>query len=168
MTSSRVIEPTRTIAIYICTRGFSYAVMDNALTLIETNLISPKKFDEAKLLEKIKKVVTSFGDITLILEDYSCKNNRKGERSRNLNKKVHSWAQCNSIVVKKYSRDDIREVFSRWMAHTKYDISQVLVNNIEGLRSFFYEPVNYPNREPNYEAIFSAVSLITVNYFSLE
>ncbi len=159
------IEPARTLSIYICTRGFSYAVMDNALTLIETNLISPKKFNGTKLLKKIKKVITSFGDVTLILEDHSSKSNRKGKRSKMINNKVYSWAKKRGIVVKTYSRDDVREVFSRWMAYTKYDIAQVLVKNIEGLKPFFFEPIKYPGREHNYEAIFTSVSLNEAYYF---
>nr|WP_321237225.1 hypothetical protein [uncultured Psychroserpens sp.] len=165
MTNVTHVEPTRTISIYVCSRGFSYAVMDNAVTLIETNLISPKKFGETKLLKKMKQVITSFGDVTLILEDHSSKHNRKGKRSKNLSKKIYRWSKKRGIPVKTYSRDDVREVFSPWMAYTKYDIAQVLVSNIEGLKPFFYEPIKYPERDHNYEAIFTACSLGVTFYF---
>lgn len=159
------IEPTRTVSIYVCSRGFSYAVMDDAVTLVETNLISPKKFNEEKVIKKIKKVITSFGDVTLVMEDYASKYSRKGQRSKRVIKKVLKWARRKGIVTKQYSRDDVREVFSKWMAYTKYDIAQVLVKNIEALRPFFYEPIEYPKREHNYEAIFSVVSYAVTHYF---
>ena len=163
MTSS--IEPTRTVSIYTCTRGFAYAVMENPITLIEANLVTQKNYDEKILIKNMKKVLSSFGEITLVLEDFDCMYHRKGKRSIEISRKIYLWAKRKGIVVKKYSRKDIRDIFSRWMAHTKYDIVQILTQNIEGLQPFYYEPVKYPHSPPSTEAVFSAVSLLITYYF---
>ncbi|MFY0629994.1 MAG: hypothetical protein JXR05_06405 [Flavobacteriaceae bacterium] len=165
MTSLTKVEPTKVLAIYPCTRGFSYAVMENPLKLIEFNLISPKKFDKEKLLDQMKRVINSHKPVTLVLEDCESKYCRKGKRTKNLIKSIFKWAKKEEITVCQYSRDDIRNLFERWNATTKYDIALVLSRNISELQQYIYNKPKYPDREVNIDSLFCSVSLGVTHFY---
>lgn len=165
MSLSTKVIPTRIISIYPNTRGFAYAVMDSALDLVEMQLISPKKFDNLKILNLIKKVVSVYGPATILLEDCRSKHCRKGAKTKQLIRSVAAWTKKNSLNTQYYSREQIREVFSRWNAQSKYEIAEVLSRNIEKLKPLMFDKPKYPAREPNVEAVFSAVSMGVVSWF---
>jgi len=159
------IEPIKVLAIYPCTRGFSYAVMEDALTINEINTVSPKEFDRGKLLRAIKRIVETHKPITLVLEDCECKFSRKGKRSKNLINEVSQWAIQMNIPVKKYSRNQLRTVFEKWYAKTKYEIALVICRNVPELQQYMYEKPKYPEREGNSDSLFCAVSLGVTHFF---
>lgn len=165
MTVSTNIVPTRTVAIYPYTRGFGYAVMESALDLTEMRLISPKQFNNSKLLHLMRKVLLIHGPATLVLEDCNSKYCRKGAQSKQLIRTIAAWAKKKGVHVKFYSREQIRDVFERWGAKSKYEIAEVLARNIESLKPIMFEKPKYPAREPNIEAVFSAVSMGVTHYF---
>ena len=159
MSLSTKVIPTRTVAIYPNTRGFGYAVMESALDVTEMKLISPKKFDFNKILGLMREVISIHGPATLLLEDCSSKYCRKGAQTKQLIRSIAAWAKKKEIPVEFYSREQIRDVFERWNATTKYEIAEVLTRNIETLKPLMFDKPKYPAREPNGEAIFSAVSM---------
>ncbi len=162
---STKVVPTRTVAIYPNTRGFGYAVMENALEVTEFKLISPKKFEFNKILGLIREVISIHAPATLLLEDCRSKYCRKGAQTKQLIGSIAAWAKKKDIPVEFYSREQIRDVFGRWNGTTKYEIAEVLTRNIETLEPLMYDKPKYPAREPNVEAVFSAVSIGVVHYF---
>lgn len=165
MTSSTKIIPEKTLVIYPCTRGFSYAVMLSPLEVVEVNLVSPKQYNSDKLFRVFLNIYELHQPLTLIFENNNSKYSRKGKRSKNLQNRISKWAKKKDITLKTYSRNDIRQIFDRWFAKTKFDIAQVLLKNIPMLVSYSYPPRKYPQRDHNYESIFSAVSLGVTHYF---
>ncbi|MFY0602700.1 MAG: hypothetical protein JXQ93_02040 [Flavobacteriaceae bacterium] len=159
MTNLTNLEPTKVLVIYPCTRGFSYVVMENPLKLIEFNFISPKKFDKEKLLNVIKRVIQTHEPITLVLEDCNSKYCRKGKRTRNFIQEISLWSKRRGVPVKLYSRDQVRNVFERWHARTKYEIALVLSRNIPELQQYMYTKPKYPKREDNRDSLFCSISL---------
>ncbi len=162
------VEPTKVLAIYPCTRGFSYAVMESPLKLLELNLISPKKFDKEKLLNAMKRIVEAHIPITLVLENCNSKYCRKGSRTKNLIQEISLWAMKKQIPVKFYSRDQVRNVFGRWKAYTKYEIAIVLSRNIPELQQYMYDKPKYPERDNNNSSLFSSISLAITNYYAID
>jgi hypothetical protein len=165
MTTLISVEPTKVLAIYPCTRGFSYAVMENPLKLLEFNLISPKKFDKEKLLDAMKRIIETHKPITLVMENCNSKYCRKGKRTKNLIQEISYWAKKKHIPVKFYSRDQVRNVFERWKAYTKYEIAIVLSRNIAELQQYIYDKPRYPERDNNISSLFSSISLAVTNYY---
>tara|TARA_R110002072_G_scaffold7503_2_gene40941 strand:+ start:735682 stop:736179 length:498 start_codon:yes stop_codon:yes gene_type:complete len=165
MSLSTDIIPTRIVALYPNTRGFGYAVMESALEVTEMQLISPKKFDFNKIMSLMREVLSIHGPATLILEDCRSKYCRKGAQTKQLIRSIAAWARKKNIPVEFYSREQIRDTFEKWNANNKYEIAEVLTRNIDILKPLMFEKPKYPAREPNVEAIFSAVSLGVVHYF---
>lgn len=166
MTSSIKIIHEKTLIIYPCTRGFSYAVMLSPLEVIEVSLVSPKQYNSDKLFKCFLNIYEKHQPLTLIFENNNSKYSRKGKRSKNLQNRIRKWANKKDIPFRTYSRNDIRQTFDRWYAKTKFDIAQVLLKNISMLIPYSYAPRKYPQREHNYESIFSAVSLGVTHYFN--
>lgn len=165
MSLSTKVVPTRIVAIYLNTRGFGYAVMESALDVTEMRLISPKKFDFNKILGLMREVISIHGPATLLLEDSNSKYCRKGAQTKQLIRSIAAWAKKKEVPVEFYSREQIRDVFERWNATTKYEIAEVLTRNIDTLEPLMFNKPKYPAREPNVEAVFSAVSMGVGHYF---
>lgn len=159
------VIPTRIVSIYLYTRGFGYAVMESALDLTEMKLISPKTFDFNKLMGLMREVLSIHGPATLVLENCNSKHCRKGAQTKQLIRSISAWAKKKEIPVEFYSREQIRDVFERWGGKSKYEIAEVLTRNIETLKPLMFDKPKYPAREPNIEAVFSAVSMGVANYF---
>lgn len=165
MNASTKLVPTKIVAIYPYTRGFGYAVMENALELKEFNLFDMKKFNSLRVLELVKEIFSIHGPATLILENTNCDYCRKGEKTKQTIRTIAAWAKGKGIYVQFYSRNQIRAIFKRWNATSKYEIAEVLSRNIQQLKPLLFEKPKYPAREPNIEAVFSAVSMGVTHYF---
>lgn len=165
MTLSTKVIPTKTVAFYPFTRGFGYAVMESPLELEEFNLMDFKQFDIGRILALMREIITIHSPITLVLEDTNSKYCRKGAKAKQVIRAIALWAKKKGIHVEFYSREQIRNVFQRWNATTKYEIAEVLTRNIDKLQPLMFDKPKYPAREPNAEAIFSAVSMGVTYYF---
>lgn len=165
MTTKEQIVPERTVAIYIHSRGFSYAVMDSPLELIETRLWEIPSHEIERINQAIRMVIQKHQPSTLIVENCNSQYCRKGKRAKNLIQSLILWAKKHSIPYYAYSRNDIRNVFEPWKAKNRHEISEVLVRNIEQLKPYAYEKPSYPNKERNIASIFVAVSLAVTHYF---
>ena len=113
----------------------------------------------------MREIISTHQPVTLVLENTNSKYCRKGARSKQVIRSIALWAKKKGIPVEFNSRDEIREVFSRWHASSKFEIAEVLKRNIGSLSHVVFEKPIYPNREPNEEAIFSAVSMAVSHYF---
>jgi len=165
MNVSTDVIPTKIVALYPFTRGFGYAVMTSAIDLDEFNLYDLKVFDIPKILSTMREIITIHGPITVVLENTNCKFCRKGANAKQVIRGIAAWAKKKGISVAFYSREQIRDVFERWGGKTKYEIAEVLTRNIDRLEPIMFEKPKYPSREPNIEAVFSAVSIGITHYF---
>lgn len=154
------LVPERTLSIYIHSRGFSYAVMDSPLELIETRL-----WETSQVMDAIESIINQHQPITLIIENCNSRYCRKGKRAQSLIHQVQEYARQNAIPCYDFSRDEVRAVFQPWKATNKHEIAEVLISNIEPLQDYAYEKPSYPNKEKNCAAIFAAVSLCVTHYF---
>lgn len=168
MTSSTKVVPSRIVVMYPHTRGFAYAVMDSPLEIVDMKLYEIKDIDVTDIVSRMREIVKQFQPATLVVEDCSCVHSRKGTRTIKIIKQLSSWARKKGIQVEQYSRGQVREVFGRWKATNKYDISVVLARNIKSLKPFVYQKPKYPNREKNIDALFTAISFGVTRFFISE
>lgn len=165
MEMSTKVIPTKTVAFYPFTRGFAYAVMTSAVDLEEYSLYDMKTFDSTRILELMREIIHIHEPVTLILENTNSKYCRKGAKAKQVIRAIALWARKKGIPVEFYSREQVREVFGRWHARSKYEIAEVLKRNIVALETLKFDKPKYPNREPNIEAVFSVISLVVSHYF---
>lgn len=162
--STRVV-PTKVVSIYPYTRGFAYAVMDSPVNLIEFRLFELKKLDVNRIVRLVLEIVEKHQPVTVVLEDTNSKYCRKGARTKQLIRAIALAVKKKSVEIDFISRDQVRQIFRRWNAKNKYEIAEVLIRNIDQLAAIKMEKPKYPGREPNVEAVFSAVSLLITIQF---
>jgi mitochondrial fission protein ELM1 len=82
-----------------------------------------------------------------------------------MNRRIEEYAEKKSLLINKYSRNDIRFVFSSFNAHSKHEIAKVITENIKNL------PVVLPNKRKSHQpkhysmSIFDAIALGTTHYY---
>jgi hypothetical protein len=155
------------LTLYPNTRGFGYAVMENALTLVEAQIVTVRPLSHERNLNSLKEMIDYFEPTLVILENYDHPSSRKAKRIKELIDAVKDYVQNRNISTKAYSRSDIRFAFSNFNAHTKHEIATVICENIPKLKTRLMPPRKVYESEKYTAGIFDAVSL-GITHFYLE
>lgn len=155
------------MAIFAHSRGFSIAILENALTVLNAYNVVIHKYPirNANILEKVKEKINFYLPEVVILEDSRGYGSRKGKRVKRVINLIENYAISENIAVSKYSRNDIRFVFSAFQAHSKYEIAKVITENVENL------PLNLPEKRKSHEpehysmSIYDAISLGITHFY---
>ena len=155
------------IAFFINARGFGIAVMEDALTVLNAYnvVIHQYPIRNRKILTKIKEKIDFYLPSVIILEDAKGYGSRKSKRVKKVISLIEKYAEDQKLVVKKYSRNDIRFVFSSFHAHSKYEIAKVITENIKAL------PIKLPDKRKSHEpehysmSIFDAIALGITHFY---
>lgn len=144
--------------------GFGFAIMKDALTveIAQSVAVKPRPISNAKVLKKIREKIAYYEPDTIVIEDYQ--KSRKSKRVSKLLKEITKFCEERSITVHKYSRKDIRFVFSNFNAHTKHEISKVISENVAYMKRWEIEKRKCYEGESHIAGAFDAVS-IGVTYF---
>lgn len=165
MSTTTKFTPTRVIVLYPHTRGYTYAVMDSPLEIVEMRLHEVRNVEVNDLVESLKKVVTKHVPASIVIEDSSCRFSRKGKKTKEVLTKLKRWVKRKNLPFFSYTREQIRLVFENWHARNKYEIAQVLSRNIPELEPLMYYEPTYPKREQNIEALFVTISLGVTHFY---
>ncbi|CAL2093309.1 conserved protein of unknown function [Tenacibaculum sp. 190524A02b] len=155
------------VAFFVHSRGFSIAVFEDALTVLNAYNVVIHKYPikNKVLLKKIKEKIDFYLPEIVILENSKGYGSRKSKRVQKVIKLIENHALLNNLNVHKYSRNDIRFVFNSFHAHSKYEIAKVISENLKQL------PVELPQRRLSHQpehysmAIFDAISLGITHYY---
>lgn len=155
------------LAIFANGRGFGLAVMKNALSLIDAYMVSLKYRPVANkhLLEKLKEKIDYYKPDVVILEEPTGYGSRKGKRVHKFIDSIREHTRSVGLKVFSYSRNDIRFVFSNFNASTKFEIANVICENIPTLEKRRPEKRKYYQSEQYAMSIFDAVSLGITHYY---
>jgi Holliday junction resolvasome RuvABC endonuclease subunit len=77
-------------------------------------------------LKHFERLIEHYAPHTLVLPDFEGENSRRVARVRQLLTEMAKIAEKKGITVRRYSRDQIRKVFRRHGAVTKYEIANVI------------------------------------------
>ena len=153
------------LSLYPNTRGFGYAVMENALTLLEARIVTVRPLSHDKNIESLKEMIDYFEPTLVILENFDHPSSRKAKRIKTLIEAAKEYASERHILIKAYSRSDIRFAFSNFNAHTKYEIATVISENIPKLKKRLMPPRKVYESEKYTAGIFDAVSLGMTHFY---
>ena len=156
-----------TLAIFVNARGFGIAVLEDALTVINAYNVVVHNYPicNDKVLEKIKEKIDFYLPLVVILEDATGYGSRKSKRVQKMILLIEEYAEKKKLPINKYSRNDIRFVFSSFNAHSKYEIAKVIIENIKVL------PVRLPEKRKSHQpehysmSIFDAIALGITHYY---
>ena len=155
------------VSFFVHSRGFSIAIFEDALTLINAYNVVIHKYpiQNKELLKKIKEKIDFYLPEVVILENEKGYGSRKSKRVKKVIQLIENHAQSNKLRVNKYSRNDIRFVFDSFGAYSKYEIAKVITENVKKL------PISLPEKRPSHEpehyamSIFDAISLGITYYY---
>lgn len=155
------------MALFLHSRGFSIAILENALTVINAYNVVLHRYpiDNKDILKKVKEKIDFYIPEIVILEDANGFGSRKGTRVKRAIRKIEKYVQEQKLLVAKYSRNDIRFVFNAFNAQSKYEIARVITENVKQL------PIELPKKRLSHMpehysmAIFDAIALGITHYY---
>lgn len=157
-----------TMALFPNGLGFGFAIMKDALTveIAQSLAVKPRPISNAKVMKKIREKVAYYEPDTIVIEDYQ--NSRKSKRVSKLLKEIVTFCEERNITIYKYSRKDIRFVFSNFNAHTKHEIAKVITENVEYMKHWEIEKRKCFEGEPHIAGAFDAISLGVTHFYISE
>ena len=154
------------LAIYPNVRGFGYAVFPEQDVLKDAGVAVIRLRDEQTYMERIDQMVQVHQPSILLLPTANGKFNRKRERIQALLIKIREYAKKNDLIIKSYSREEIRCVFEVFDAYSKVQIAgkictwfPELLNKCPGKR-ITYMP------EHIHQGLFDAISLMVAHNYN--
>ena len=123
------------LALYPNQLGFGYALMENALTLKDYQIVVSRPMSNKYLLKRIRELIKFYEPEIVILEDIKTKRTIKSKRVQELMESILSYAVTNKIPFALYTREQIREVFLNFKAKSKFEIASTIAQNIPALKN---------------------------------
>lgn len=152
-------------AIYPNANGFGYVYMENARKLIDFGSVRINPIRNSQVINRIKKSFDYMRPSLVIVNDADGKSSRTGRRVRKLIDAIETYATELKLLVVKYSRDQIRDIFWEFGAVTKYDISQTILAEFKELEMKLPKKRKLWTSEDHNMAIFDALSLALTWYY---
>lgn len=155
------------LALFVYSRGVGIAVMEDAMTVINACNVVVHRYpiQNRDLLNKVKEKIDFYMPDVVILEDAKGYGSRKSKRVSKVIGLIEKYGLQKSLTIKKYSRNDIRYVFSSFGAHSKYQIAKVISQNVKQL------PIKLPEKRKSHQpehysmTIFDAIALGITHYY---
>lgn len=152
------------LAIYPNVRGFGYAFFPEHKVLKEAGTATIALRKEERYIERILGMIDVYKPTVILLPTSDGKFNRKRERIRLLLIKIRSIAKANDIVIKAYSREEIRLVFEEFQAYSKVQIAQALNRWFPDIAKRCSQERKQYMAEDYYQGVYDAVSLVMTYY----
>jgi len=123
--------PGLVLSIYATTRGFAFALFESPLSPVDWGVkVAVRASKNAECVEGITKLVETYQPDAVVIEDYRAAGSRRSLRIRRLYRAIEAWTASQAIETYRYSRNLIRETFSRLGAYTKEEIAQIITKHI--------------------------------------
>lgn len=159
---------TTILAIFPNTKGFGYAVMENALTANDYGIVTVNPISNEKIIKRIQDFLDYVKPKAVIVEDYKGLQSRKSKRVEKLIDKITGEATKRNITVSSYPREQIRFVFRQFGAYSKYEISKTIAEHIAHLKVHLRPKRLYYQAEPYTMGIFDAISLGITHFYNTD
>ena len=167
MIDSRYVKEgqERVLAFYFSTLGFGYSYMNSPIEVIDKGMLCITPVNNAKTLMHVKRLVKKLKPECIVIEDSRGELSYKSIRIKTLLKNVERFTKQKGIVCYKYSRSQIRMVFSNWNAKTRYEIAKVIARNVWAFSNILFQKPKYPRIESYRSVLFDSASLAITHYY---
>lgn len=163
--STRPYPSGLTMAIFPNAIGFGYAVMKDAITVEDAQVVAIKQrpIDNQLVLNKVREKIAYFEPETIVVENTN--QSKKSKRVSKLIQGIIDFAEERGVEVATYSRDDIRFVFSNFNAHSKHEIAKVIAENVDLMKHRLMKKRRCFEGEAYATGSFDAVSLGVTHFY---
>ncbi len=116
----------RVLSIAPSTRGFGYAVLEDAANLVDWGSKSVEGNKNTECLIKVEALIAHYQPTLIVLEDHSGKDSRRSARIVTLGKRLVALASQREVKVKLFSQAQVRRVFFGERKGTKHALAEIL------------------------------------------
>jgi GNAT superfamily N-acetyltransferase len=161
-------EKTVLLSVFPNFRGFGYALMEEALKVIDAEVISIRPVSNRLTIKRIRELIDYYEPQLVVLEDYQGIGSRKSKRIKKLIDATISYAEKKDLPIETYSRANIRVVFSNFNAYTKHEIATIISENIPVMKTKLMDKRKPDETEKYTAGAFDAVSLGITHFYLKE
>lgn len=161
-------NPNIILAIYPNPLGFGYAFMENARTPWDCGVVKVKPASNKENIRRIISFIEYYEPELVVLQDYEGKYEWKGRRVKKLIQEIKSLATKLEIKVQQYTREQIRTVFEQLGAKTKYEIAEVISQELKQFKKKMPDLRKPWMPEDYHMGMFDALSLAITHFFLIE
>jgi hypothetical protein len=154
-----------TVTLYPNAFGMGYVISENPKEIINYGIAKIKPLTKDKYIKRLLRFIKYYKPTLILLRGYREADNRISKRITKVINAFEKEAEKLNLPVHKYSREDIKQVFSQFEGNTKYEISKTITSWYPELKRFM--PDIRKNSKPEHYrmGIFDAFALmLTHNY----
>lgn len=122
------------LAVYPFGRGFAFIYFEGPLSPVDWGV---KEFHgankNARALEALRVLVDRLQPDALVLQDCTGPLARRAKRIKHLHRLIAHFAGVQSIDLHTYSREQVRDCFSKVGARTRIEIAQAIASQVHAL-----------------------------------
>ena len=158
-------EDHRVFSVDPTSRGFGFAVLEGAGTLIDWGTRDIGHADSAGALREIGALLEHYAPDVIVVEDTADRSSRRRTRVRNLIKSAGQDAAARSVSIDRVSRRQVLQLFNHAGASTKHRIAEIIAEHFPEL-SPHVPPFRKPWMSEDVRmSIFDAVAFALVHYY---
>ena len=119
------------LSIYATPRGFAFVLFESPLSPVDWGVkVIPGRNKNARCIKEIAKLIDRYQPDAVVIEDCGVVGSRRSSRIRRLYRAIEAWASNQMIRTFRFSRNLVRETFSKLGAFTKDEIAEAIAKLI--------------------------------------
>lgn len=108
------------------TRGLAYVVMEGPAKILDWGVAEARFSKNRRCLDYAKELIEFYEPQAVIMEDPKGSGCRRYPRTARLLASLADQSRKLGVTAYLYPRDDVKELFRRFGAHTKYEIAKAI------------------------------------------
>ncbi|WP_046756470.1 hypothetical protein [Kordia jejudonensis] len=153
------------VTLYPNAFGMGYVISETPKELINYGIAKIRPLTKDKYVKRLHKFIKEYRPALILLRDYTDSDNRISKRVMKVIDAFEREAKELELPIFKYSRDDIKEVFSQFDGNNKYVISKTITSWYPELKRYMPDIRKYPNAEHYRMGIFDAFALMLTHHY---
>lgn len=153
------------VTLYPNAFGMGYVISETPKELINYGIAKIRPLTKDKYVKRLHKFIKEYRPALILLRDYTDSDNRISKRVMKVIDAFEREAKELELPIFKYSRDDIKEVFSQFDGNNKYVISKTITSWYPELKRYMPDIRKYPNPEHYRMGIFDAFALMLTHHY---
>jgi len=154
-----------TLTFYPNAFGLSFVISKGPNDIVHFGKKTVSKKQITDFLEKIESIMDDYEPELVILRDYNHPKGHLSQKYKGIWQAIEEQALFKGLPVFKYSRDQVKEVFSSFDAKTKFEISERIIEWYPQLKSRSPRKRKPWMNEDNQMGIFDAFSLMLTHSY---
>lgn len=119
------------LSVYATPRGFAFALFESPLSPVDWGVkVIPGPHKNARCMVEVAKLIDTHQPDVIVIEDCGVVGSRRSSRVRRLYRAIEAWGSNQAIETFRFSRNLVRETFSRLGAFTKHEIAEAIAKHI--------------------------------------